>query len=223
MSASAAIFDVDGTLLHSDVLDYYIALIRRLLPRGPRLRRLAALYLKAPYWFALDQVDRAKFNISFYRSYRGLAREPSQALAQDCFQSLFKGRLYQPVIERLEQHRRQGDRIVLVSGSLDFLLQPLAQYLRADACLCPGLHDTEGIFTGEMTGPPIIGEAKATRLRSYAQEQNLDLASCHAYADSRSDLPILNLAGHVTVVNPGFSLRREAKRRGWEILITKNK
>lgn len=218
MTAAAAIFDVDGTLVRADVLDYYLFLVQRLLPAGQRFKRIAAACLKAPYWLALDRIDRAKFNESFYRSYQGLPRERAVGLAEECFESVFRERLLGPVIERLQVHRRNGDRLILVSGSLDFLLQPLAKHVGAEACLCPGLNEEEGTFTGRMSGPPVIGEEKAERIRRYAREHGLDLAACHAYADSSSDLPILSLTGHATVVNPGFFLRREARRRGWEIL-----
>jgi len=220
MTATAAIFDVDGTLVRADVIDYYLFLVQRLLPAGQRFRRVASVVLKAPYWLALDRFDRAKFNQSFYRSYEGLSREKVAAAASECFENILKERLLDPVVERLEEHRLRGDRLILVSGSLDFLLDPLARHLGAEACLCPALDEEEGSFTGRMTCPPVIGEEKANRMRIYAQTHGIDLSLCHAYADSSSDLPILSLAGRATVVNPGYFLKREARRRGWEILNT---
>lgn len=220
MTATAAIFDVDGTLVRADVIDYYLFLVQRLLPAGQRFRRVAAVVLKAPYWLALDRFDRAKFNQSFYRCYEGLPRERVAAAALECFDTILRDRLLGPVVARLEEHRRRGERLILVSGSLDFLLEPLARHLGAEACLCPGLDEVEGSFTGRLTCPPVIGEEKANRMKNYAHTHGIDLALCHAYADSSSDLPILNLAGRATVVNPGFFLKREARRRGWEILNT---
>ena len=43
----------------------------------------------------------------------------------------------------------------------------------------------------------------------------MDLADCHAYGDSISDLPLLELVGHPVAVNADFRLAREARRRGW--------
>jgi putative phosphoserine phosphatase / 1-acylglycerol-3-phosphate O-acyltransferase len=39
-----------------------------------------------------------------------------------------------------------------------------------------------------------------------------------AYADDGSDLPFLASVGHPAAVRPRPALRREAVRRGWEII-----
>ena len=38
-----------------------------------------------------------------------------------------------------------------------------------------------------------------------------------AYSDSANDLPMLSLVGHAVAVNPDSALRREARRRNWEV------
>ena len=218
-NAAAAIFDVDGTLVRADVVDYYLFLVSAaLLSRGQKIRRYLAAFTKAPYWFVLDRFDRAKFNRNFYRSYRGLSGQQMAELREACFKEVQASRLIHETVRELEEHRNRGDKIVLVSGSLDFLLDPLARHLRADACLCPSLVEEEGSFSGELKGAPVIGEEKARLVRRYAQEHGLDLSESYAYADSVSDLPLLELVGRPIAVHPDRRLRKHAKKGGWRIL-----
>ena len=68
-----------------------------------------------------------------------------------------------------------------------------------------------------MTHVPPIGETRAASLRTYADENNLDLKESIAYADSTSDLPMLEAVGFPVAVNPETKLATLARRRGWLI------
>lgn len=52
----------------------------------------------------------------------------------------------------------------------------------------------------------------------YAADHRVALQDCYFYSDSISDLPLLAAVGYPRVVNPDLLLRREARRRGWEVL-----
>jgi fatty acyl-CoA reductase len=54
-------------------------------------------------------------------------------------------------------------------------------------------------------------------MASYAREHGLDLAECVAYADSTSDLPMLEAAGYPVAVNPETKLAALARKRGWHV------
>ena len=49
----------------------------------------------------------------------------------------------------------------------------------------------------------------------YAASEGLDLEQSVAYADSASDLPMLEAVGHPVAVNPEVKLATIARRRGW--------
>jgi HAD superfamily hydrolase (TIGR01490 family) len=218
MTGVAAIFDVDGTLVRANVVDHYLFLVRRLFSGAERWTRISAAAVKAPYWLVLDRMDRSRFNESFYRSYRGIPGHAAARVAEACFEGLFARRWIDAALQRLLSHRERGERIVLVSGSLDFILKPHARHLGAEACLCPSLEREEESFSGRLAGAPMVGEEKAACVRRYAEGNGVDLRSSYAYGDSLTDVPVLEAVGHAAVVNPGFRLRRTALRRGWEIL-----
>ncbi len=55
-------------------------------------------------------------------------------------------------------------------------------------------------------------------MRALTAQTGADLADCWAYSDSRNDIPLLELVGHPTVVNPDAALSRHAEAKGWPVL-----
>jgi len=107
---------------------------------------------------------------------------------------------------------------VLVTGALDFVMQPLAEFMRADDLLAIQLVERDGIFTGELSSPPIADEHKAALIREYAQRYGIDLTRSFAYGNSLGDAPMLECVGHPVAVNPDKRLRRSATERGWRVV-----
>jgi phosphoserine phosphatase len=66
-----------------------------------------------------------------------------------------------------------------------------------------------------MTAVPPTGEARAQVMADYAAAEGLDLAEAVAYADSSSDLPMLEAVGFPVAVNPETRLAAIARKRGW--------
>jgi phosphoserine phosphatase len=74
----------------------------------------------------------------------------------------------------------------------------------------------DGCYTGEIAFYA-YGEGKAVAMRELAEQHGYDLSDCHAYSDSATDVPMLELVGHPTAVNPDKALRRTASERGWPV------
>jgi hypothetical protein len=68
-----------------------------------------------------------------------------------------------------------------------------------------------------MEDLPPIGEARALVLTEYAEAEGLRLEESVAYADSASDLPMLDVVGFPVAVNPEAKLAAIARRRGWHV------
>jgi hypothetical protein len=62
---------------------------------------------------------------------------------------------------------------------------------------------------------PPTGEARASVLTEYADANGFDLREGVAYADSTSDLPMLEVVGFPVAVNPETRLAALARKRGW--------
>jgi len=211
----AAIFDVDGTLVASNVVSHYAWLKLRDLPAALRPAWAASFILRVPFYWALDKVSRTHFNRVFYKNYQGWKPARARALGKESFSGYVLKRLYPEALATLRAHKEAGHRVVLLSGALDFVLAPFEDL--ADDVLTARLEEENGVYTGELSGAPVAGEARARMLASFARRRNLDLSRSYAYADSISDLPMLEAVGNPVAVNPDGRLEKAARERGWRI------
>ena len=214
---TAAFFDVDGTIVSTTIVHYYVQFCSHLLPTFLRPFWLAWFALKVVYYFFLDKVSRTRFNLVFYRNYRGLNAESVKQLAGEQFETYVRPKLFPAAVDCIREHQNRGDLIVLVTGSLDFIIQPLANYLEADTALTVELEEAHGKFTGELTTLPLSEEEKVHAIQTVVERYNVNLAASYAYGDSRADLPMLECVGNPIVVNPSKGLRQVAIESGWEI------
>lgn len=215
---SAAFFDVDGTLLRATIVHYFLYLkTRNMSGVAASLWRLLFLS-KVPFYWLVDQWSRPRFNTLFYRHYRGFLIERLREDADFMYRDFMTPRLFSEAIDRIRWHQAQGHAVVLVSGSLDVLLQPLARRLGVTRLCAAGLEVEGGVCTGNLTEGPMTGEKKAEAICGFANEYGLDLNCCFAYADSLDDRYMLETTGCAAVVNPGARLRRLALERGWEVM-----
>ncbi|HJT75714.1 MAG TPA: HAD family hydrolase [Gemmataceae bacterium] len=214
----AAFFDVDGTLTRTTTLHPLYWYEQAHLPPARFALWAAGLYLEAPYYWALDKASRRRFNVVFYRRYRGLNYDALCRWHRDAFAETLRRKLFPAAEECVREHQRQGHRIVLLTGGLHCVMQPLAEYLGADGLIASRLKTRDGLCTGELDGPPLAGEEKAGLLRAYAAEHGIDLGGSFAYADSYSDIPMLECTGQAVAVRPDGRLLRRAQARGWRVV-----
>lgn len=217
-TAAAAFFDVDGTVVHANIIRYYVFL--RTAGMGPLRKTLwiASFLPRIPYYFVLDKISRRLFNSAFYHNYTHMDPTELEMKAEIHFREFMQPRIYAGAVARMLEHRKNGDLIVLITGSLEPIVWPLAQRLQITEVVAARLRRQNGIFTGELERGPITNERKAESLREVAAKHGLAPAHCYAYGDSMDDLPMLHSVGHAVVVNPGRRLRKIAEAKGWEIL-----
>lgn len=216
--STAAFFDVDGTVVRANIIRYYAFL--RTDGMGPLRKALwiAGFLPRIPYYFVLDKISRRLFNSAFYRNYTDIDPAELEMKAEIHFREFMQPRIYAGAVARMLEHRKNGDLIVLITGSLEPIVWPLAQRLQITEVVAARLRQQDGTFTGELERGPITGKRKAESLREVAAKHNLPPSHCYAYGDSMDDLPMLTSVGHAAVVNPRRRLRKIAEAKGWEIL-----
>lgn len=212
-----AFFDVDGTLISSTIVHCYVWLRTHTLTPLMKFFWTIGFLPKVVYYLILDKISRTRFNKVFYRNYDGLESTELKSLSTDMFNSYLKQKIFPEAISQIEEHKEKGDQIVLLTGSLDFIVMPIAEYLGVDSVLAPSLGELGGRFVGELKSEPLIGEQKAIVMKKFAEEVGISLDVCYAYGDSQSDLPMLNCVGNPVVVNPSRALRQKALSTGWEM------
>jgi fatty acyl-CoA reductase len=211
-----AVFDVDGTLVETNVVEYFLWMRLRAQPVEEWPAFMAQMLREAPRWLYLERRSRAEFQRSFYREYDGLDYEVMKRLGREALDAVTLRRIYPEGMRRIREHKRAGHRVLLLTGALDVVVEPLAELLEVEVD-CAHLLVKEGRLTGDLQAPPPAGEARATLLEEYAARNGIVLSESFAYADSLSDLGMLELVGTPVAVNPDARLSQVAGQRGWRV------
>jgi HAD superfamily hydrolase (TIGR01490 family) len=219
----AAFFDVDGTLYSGRVwaglMEYWKTHGRRLDARLYYLRFM-------PHYMArkFKLISEERFRGPWAQHLAWPMRGWTEAQARACFdwvaREYVKPLRRERVIARLHEHQLQGHVVVLVSSGVEPLQAAIGATLGVERIVGPRVEWRDGRLTGRTLPPLVIGERKASVTRQRLQEWGLDvdLAASFAYADSISDLPLLEFVGHPTAVNPDEQLAVVAREQKWPIL-----
>jgi HAD superfamily hydrolase (TIGR01490 family) len=208
----AVIFDVDGTLVAGHSLERIF--IRFLWQRG----ELGWRDLLAFGACALDALFTGRSPFKSNKAYlRSKNTSRIRRLARECFDREIVRCLLPAAIERLRWHQCSGHFPILLSGTLDLLLEPLAEYLGVSARIGTEL-ETEGmLFTGRIAGLHPFGPAKAESVNLIKGLGLFNLKRSFAYANSYTDRYMLAQLGNPVATNADPRLRRLAEKRGWMI------
>ena len=210
-----ALFDVEGVVLDSTVAHFYAWLRTRDMPELDKLVWTAGAATKVPSWIIEDRRSRTAFNRNFYKLYKDLPARELKRQAEEALPDFIQPRIQHEAVRRIREHKRRGDRVILITSALDFLVEPLEHL--ADEVHAAKLVERVGRFTGELAEPPLTADGRASLAARLAADHDVELKDCHAYGDSLADLPLLELVGHPHAINPDFRLSREARRRRWPI------
>ncbi len=213
-SGVAAFFDVDNTLLPglASEVRFFQWLWRRGVVGWPEMRASLGHWMRQGPSLSLQPLRERKLY---------LAGKPAQVI-EPLGEEFCRERLCPSVspaaMRKIEDHRRAGHLIVLLTGSLDFLVDPIAGALAVDRCYAISLEQSSGLYTGHIVPPLPYGPGKRLVVEQLAHDIGLDLSGCFAYGDSPGDLELLRRVGKPTVVNPIRGMARVARREGWPVV-----
>ena len=209
----AAYFDLDQTLLpRTGAERWFVADLFRTRQLG-----LMAAWRSLFAAVAMDAEtfpERWKANKTYAR---GFERIDFDERAARFARGKLLSRLAPAGLEAVAEHRRRGDRLVLLTGCLEVLARPLAESLGLGDVIAARLETHSTRYSGRLTGRHPYGPGKRDLLIEHARRHHVDLGASFVYADSLADLEILRLVGHPRPVNPDRRLRRVAEASGWTI------
>lgn len=214
MTTPAAFFDMDLTLIRINTGTQWIKFLRR---RGEmtRWRMLQAMGWLAQYKLAVLDMEAVTTKV-----IRELAGQPEQEMVDKCLgftRDVVLPEIAPKGLAALEEHRRQGHVVAILSSSTPYVTEPLAKHLGIEHVLCTRLSVKGGKFVGTHVRPACYGRGKVHWAEAFARERSIDLDKSFFYTDSYSDLPMLERVGEKRVVNPDTRLRRHARRLGWAV------
>jgi HAD superfamily hydrolase (TIGR01490 family) len=214
---SAAFFDLDKTVIAKSSA---LAFGRPFYKDGLISRRDMVKSAYAQLMFRIggaDEQQMARIRDHVAELCRGWRVDQVRQIVNETLDELINPYVYAEAAALIDEHRSAGRDVVVVSTSGEEMVRPIAEQLGISDVIATRMVVDDGRYTGEVAYYA-AGPTKAEAARELAKERDYDLESSYAYSDSVSDVPLLEVVGHPTVVNPDRGLRRVAADRGWQVL-----
>ncbi|MGH8249997.1 MAG: HAD family hydrolase [Steroidobacteraceae bacterium] len=204
-----AVFDLDGTITrHDTFLPYLRGWIRRHPGRGRAWPVIVAL---ARYVAAAG--DRGRLKSDLIRAWMiGASRSEVESWTSDYADSLDAAAFCPGALAAIACHRAAGDRMVLLSASVDLYVPAIARLLGFDEVICTGVAWNGDRLEGTLTTPNRRAEEKRRCLDTLRSRH--PGSQITAYGNARSDLAHLAAADRAVLVNARPGIQRAARRLG---------
>jgi HAD superfamily hydrolase (TIGR01490 family) len=212
-----AIFDIDGTLVEGSTERRFWRYLLKRGHQGPR-QVLAYLLFWLRYWPVFKGETAKKNKAYLYKLDTARVR----GLAERFVAEEIVPRLYSPAVQRLQNHLRRGDTVVLISGTLEPIARALANALSVEHVRATVCRERDGRY---LAGPPKIhpfGAVKLGLAEQFAAEMGVELRDASAYGDSQHDLALLEAVGNPVAVLPDRPLLATATGNRWLIIRSRN-
>lgn len=214
-SPGLIVFDVDGTLLPGTSCErmFFKHLLHE---KIIRLRNLISFAIRGLALIPKGHAYALKANKGYLR---GFSPDYMAGIGREFFDDQVSEEISAKGISRIEEHRRSGDKLILLSGMPEFLLRNFSEYLGVDEQIGSTLEIKADKFTGRTIGPFPLAEGKIEVLRPLLEKYRLNWSDLTAYADHGLDRYLLEKVGHPVAVNPRNELRKLATGKGWPVEI----
>ena len=214
---TAAFFDLDKTIIAKSST---LAFSKPFFAQGLLNRRAVLKSSYAQFLFLLsgadhDQMDRMRIHLT--NMCTGWDVEQVKSIVNETLHDIVTPLVFAEAADLIAGHKLCGRDVVVVSASGEEIVAPIARALGATHAMATRMVVEDGKYTGEV-GFYCFGEGKVQAIRELAAREGYPLEHCYAYSDSITDLPMLEVVGHPSVVNPDRALRSEATARGWPVL-----
>jgi len=214
-----AIFDLDNTLLAGDS-DYQWG--EFLIDIGV-VERAAHASINDQF-YADYKVGKLDINAFLEFQLKPLSQHPRAQL--DAWHREFMQQKIAPMMTEksralVEQHRANGDLLVIITATNSFVTGPIATAFGIANLIGTVPEEMNGEFTGKVTGTPSFQQGKITRLNEWLAERGQglsDFGTTWFYSDSHNDLPLMKLVDKPIAVNPDPILLAYAEDHAWPIM-----
>lgn len=215
---SAAFFDLDNTLVRGSTL-YFLG--RAMYQRGFFTKGDISKFVVANVRFRLTGTEKPEVIARFQKAATdfigGHEVKEIYAIGESVYDEYVSPALIQGTIEIAKQHLKDGQEVWLVTAAPEDMAKLIADRLGFTGAIGSKVEIKDGKYTGKLIGKILHGTEKAIAIKALANEHGYDLAACHAYSDSASDLPLLLAVGTPHAINPDARLRIKALAENWQM------
>ncbi len=219
----AAVFDLDGTLYTGDIIK---GIAKHHVHHRVKLPIMSAYFIIHVTMWRLMQIGllperqtRERVAADMGWTVRGWTEERAAKAFDWIAEFYVLPKLRPDVHARLQAHRSAGHRLILVSGTCHPLLARIGHHLGIEETVGTPLKLRNGRYTGGSIAPACQGPNKLHRLEQHLLATNpIAWDASYAYADSKTDIPLLARFGHPVVTYPDAELAVYAQEHAWERL-----
>jgi len=213
------VFDLDNTLIKGQSLKLFLTYSWK--------NNLIGFfsYLKILFWFLLYKMGLVRnpqrimeYGFSFLK---GKNVGEIKRIIKEYFEKDLKRHIYKDAVKILQEHKEKGRKIIIVSNSIELILEEIARFLGIDYFIGTKLETEKEKFTGRIKNGIIYGEKKVEFVRNIIKKMEFSFDRSWAYTDHDSDMSLLKSVRYPFAVNPTKKLRNEALTKKWPILIFK--
>ncbi|RQW04975.1 MAG: hypothetical protein EH225_05100 [Calditrichaeota bacterium] len=211
-----AVFDVDGTLYPPSSMEKMFILY--MLGKGilPAFNILI-YFLTAGMKTLLYGHEEGFKNNKYY--LKGLPEKATKRAARQFVRNTILPDISPTGVNRIQHFRKRGYKILVMSGSPDFLTLPLCERLYPDYTVTADTEISHNRFTGLLSGPHPYGERKKELLLNLEKKIGINFLQSVVFANHHADVAHMKLFGKVVAVNPTTDLKKTAFEQGWEMEI----
>ena len=212
----AAYFDLDGTLLNASSEKTLTGVLARRRPwRIPHA--MIAWTLGATFGLL---TGKAPYDALRNRGHLSLASwQILEQYSEEIATTYLKDRVSPGAWQRLDWHRKQGHRLVLVTATVAPMAEAMARVLGMDEVYGCGPENRAGMLSGSERGWSVPRrKGKVPIVEQDAEKHGHDLSQCYGYGNTHADSWFMRICGHAIAVNPESSLEQFAKKNDWEIV-----
>jgi len=208
-------FDVDETILKGQSQKHFIDYLFE--------KKMISLssYLKIIFWFLLYKLkltDNPKkiLEYALKKTIENKNNDYVKKITKDFFNKKLKPLFFQEALLLIKKHQKNKREIVLISNSLEIILNEISNFLKTKYFLGTSLETKKNIYTGKIIGKINYGKNKSNNIKKFIKENNFSLINSWGYGDHFSDHFMLNLVKHPFVVNGDKKLKKMAKEKKWK-------
>ncbi len=188
-----ALFDFDGTLTSKDSLGEFLK------HSVSREKYLINMFKFMPY-FILWQLRLMQNGIAKEHLlrifFKGIDEKNFKAIAKNYSLTKIDQIIRKDRMKLLQEHKENGDRVIIVSASMQSWLQPWCDKNNIEL-ISTQLKFKDGKVTGRFSTKNCYGIEKANRIKELLHVE--DFETIYAYGDSNGDKQMLEMADKATL------------------------
>ena len=182
------LFDFDGTLTTKDSLELFLKYNIDKLTYFINMFKFLPYFISYKLKFISNTIAKQKL---FKIFYKGMGKEDFTKQSSDFSINILDTILREETYHKFKQHISNGDRVIIVSASIECYLKPWCQKENVEL-LSTRLNFVDSIFSGSFLTKNCYGQEKANRIKEYLNISEYD--EVYAYGDSAGDIEMLEIA-----------------------------